>query len=189
MKNRDPRNPGGPGISAVLAFALPALFAALACSAPPAEAPPEEAAMPGPEDRNRAVVLRYFDEVINGRNLDLLDEILAEDWIAHNPGEPNGREGLKQYFAGMFEAFPEVHADVKRIVAEDDLVVTHSHYTGAVADRGNDWAPGSGATADFFRLEDGVIVEHWDVNQRPIPESSVNGNTMFDGGALYRHRE
>lgn len=178
------------GARAVLAFALPALAAALACSAPPAEAPPpEEAAMPSPEDRNRAVVLRYFDEVINGRNLDLLDEILAEEWIAHNPGEPNGREGLKQYFAGMFEAFPEVHADVKRVVAEDDLVVMHSHYTGAVADRGNDRAPGSGATVDIFRLEDGVIVEHWDVNQRPIPESSVNGNTMFDGGALYRHRE
>lgn len=184
------RNHRVPGARAVLAFALPALAAALACSAPPAETPPpEETAMPGPEDRNRAVVLRYFEEVINGRNLDLLDEILAADWIAHNPGEPNGREGLKQYFAGMFEAFPEVHADVKRIVAEDDLVVTHSHYTGAVADRGNDWAPGSGATVDIFRLEDGVIVEHWDVNQRPIPESSVNGNTMFDGGALYRHRE
>ena len=177
-----------PSLPAALAFLLPALGAGLACSTPPTETPAPEAAAPSTEDRNREVVLRYLEEVINGRNLDLLDEILAEDWIAHNPGEPNGREGLKQFFAGMFEAFPEVHADVKRVIAEDDLVVTHSHYTGAAADRGNDWAPGSGATVDLFRLEDGVIVEHWDVNQRPIPESSVNGNTMFDGGALYRHR-
>lgn len=157
--------------------------------------PPEEAAETGAasasesvEDQNRAVVLRYMEEVINQRNLDVLDEVLAADWIAHNPGEPNGREGLKAFFAGMFEQFPGIHADVKRVVAEGDLVVVHSHYTGSEADRGNDWAPGSGAVADFFRLEDGMIVEHWDVNQRPIPESSVNGNSMFDGGALYNYR-
>lgn len=160
-------------------LALPALFAGCA---PPA------ASGPSVEDQNRAVVLRYMEEVVNQKNLDALDEVLAEDWIAHNAGEPNGREGLKQFFAGMFEQFPEIHADVKRIVAEGDLVVVHSHYTASEADRGNDWALDSGATADFFRLEDGVIVEHWDVVQRPIPEGSINGNTMFDGGALYNYR-
>ena len=148
-----------------------------------------EPAAPSQEDLNRAIVLRYMQEVINERKLDVLDEIMAADWIAHNPGEPNGRDGLKAYFAGMFEQFPEIHADVKRVVAEGDLVVVHSHYTASEQDRGNDWAPGSGATADFFRLVDGVIVEHWDVNQRPIPEKSVNGNTMFDGGALYNYRQ
>ena len=77
---------------------------------------------------------------------------------------------------------------MKRIVAEGDLVVVQSHYTLRKEDRGNDWAPGSGATVDIFRLEDGIIVEHWDVVQRPIPEKSVNGNSMFDGGALYNYR-
>lgn len=153
-----------------------------------AAAPEEGVGAESVEDRNRAVVLRYMEEVVNQRNLDVLDEVMAADWIAHNPGEPNGREGLKAFFGGMFEQFPEIHADVKRVVAEGDLVVVHSHYTAAEADRGNDWAPGSGAVADFFRLEDGMIVEHWDVNQRPIPESSVNGNSMFDGGALYNYR-
>ncbi len=140
------------------------------------------------EDRNRAVVLRYMEEVINGRQLHVLDEIMVADWIAHNPTEPNGRENLKELFRGMFKQFPEVYADVKRIIAEKDLVVVQSHYTGRKQDRGNDWAPGSGAVADIFRLKDGKIVEHWDVGQRPIPEKSVNGNTMFDGGALYNYR-
>lgn len=140
------------------------------------------------EDRNRAVVLRYMQEVINQRKLDLLDEIMVEDWIAHNPTEPNGREGLKRLFGGMFQQFPDIHADVKRVVAEKDLVAVHSHYTARKQDRGNDWAPGSGAVIDIFRLENGKIVEHWDVLQRPIPEKSVNGNTMFDGGALYNYR-
>lgn len=140
------------------------------------------------EDRNRAVVLRYMQEVINERKLDVLDEVMAEDWIAHNPTEPNGRENLKEFFSGMFQQFPEVHADVKRVIAQGDLVAVHSHYTGRKQDRGNDWAKGSGAVIDIFRLVDGRIVEHWDVNQRPIPEKSVNGNTMFDGGALYNYR-
>lgn len=139
------------------------------------------------EERNKAVVLRYMQEVVNGRNLDLLDEIMAEDWVAHNPGEQNGRENLKKFFAGMFAQYPEVYADVKRIVAEGNLVFVQSHYTGRKQDRGDDWAPGSGAAADIFRLEDGVIVKHWDVLQRPIPEKSVNGNSMFDGGALYNY--
>ena len=145
-------------------------------------------AAPAEAERNRAVVLRYMQEVVNERKFEVLDELMVEDWIAHNPGEPNGREGLKTFFADMFEQVPELHADVKRVVAEADLVVVHTHYTIAAADRGNDWAPGSSAAADFFRLEDGKIVEHWDVLQRPIPESSVNGNTMFDGGALYNYR-
>ena len=141
-----------------------------------------------PEERNRAVVLRYMEEVINERKLEVLDEVMVEDWIAHNPTEPNGRENLKDLFDGMFRQFPEVHADVKRVIVEGDLVAVHSHYTVREQDRGNDWAPGSGAVVDIFRLEDGKIVEHWDVGQRPIPETSVNGNTMFDGGALYNYR-
>lgn len=170
------------------------LAAALACSAPApvAEEPMEEAVEAveeSVEDRNKAVVMRYMQEVVNDRQLEVLDEILAEDWIAHNPTEPNGREGLKELFRGFFQMAPELHADVKRIIAEGDLVVTQSHYTASIADRGNDWAPNSGATVDIFRLVDGVIVEHWDVVQRPIPSESVNGNTMFDGGALYNYRE
>ena len=140
------------------------------------------------EDRNKAVVLRYMLEVINEQKLHVLDEILAEDWIAHNPTEQNGRENLKALFGGFFKQMPDIHADVKRIIAEGDLVVVQSHYTLRKEDRGNDWAPGSGATADIFRLEDGIIVEHWDVVQRPIPDKSVNGNSMFDGGALYNYR-
>ena len=140
------------------------------------------------EDQNRAVVLRYMEEVINQRKLDVLDELMVEDWIAHNPTEPNGREGLKRFFGDIFQQFPELHADVKRVVAEKDLVAVQTHYTIGKGDRGNDWAPGSAATADIFRLENGKIVEHWDVFQRPIPEKSINGNTMFDGGALYNYR-
>ena len=140
------------------------------------------------EVHNRAVALRYMQEFINQRDMDALDELMVADWIAHNPTEGNGRDALKQLAAGWFQQFPELHADVKRVFADGDFVVTHTHYTVNAADRGNDWAPGSGATVDIFRMKHGKIVEHWDVVQRPIPETSVNGNSMFDGGGEYNYR-
>ena len=140
------------------------------------------------EERNRAVVLRYMQEFINQRDMNALDEVMVADWIAHNPTEGNGRDALKELAAGWFQQFPELHADVKRVFADGDFVMAQTHYTINAGDRGNDWAPGSGATVDTFRLEDGKIVEHWDVVQRPIPEGSVNGNSMFDGGGVYNYR-
>ena len=61
--------------------------------------------------------------------------------------------------------------DIKRVIAEGDMVVTHSHLG---LQPGN---PGR-AIADFFRLEDGKIVEHWDVIQ-DVPTESANENGMF----------
>jgi len=140
------------------------------------------------EERNRAVVLRYMEGFINRRDLGTLDELMVADWVAHNPTEPSGRAALKEMATGWFQQFPELQADVKRVFADGDFVVTQTHYTVRAEDRGNDWAPGSAATVDIFRLEDGKIVEHWDVIQRPIPEGSVNGNSMFDGGGEYNYR-
>jgi len=146
------------------------------------------AAAAATEERNRAAVLRYMQAFINQRDMNALDEVMVADWIAHNPAEGNGRDALKELAAGWFQQFPQLHADVKRVFADGDFVVTHTHYTVNAQDRGNDWAPGSAATVDIFRLEDGKIVEHWDVVQRPIPEESVNGNSMFDGGGVYNYR-
>jgi predicted SnoaL-like aldol condensation-catalyzing enzyme len=61
--------------------------------------------------------------------------------------------------------------DIKRAVAEGDLVVTHSLLKTSPEDRGT-------AAADIFRLEDGKVVEHWDVVQ-PVPESAANDHPMF----------
>ena len=61
--------------------------------------------------------------------------------------------------------------DFKRFVAEGDLVVVHSHLVRKPGDRGM-------AVMDIFRLENGKIVEHWDVLQE-APESPANNNTMF----------
>lgn len=67
--------------------------------------------------------------------------------------------------------YPDLKLDIKRVLAEGDLVVTHSHL---VLEPGT---PGR-ALADFFRVEDGKVVEHWDVIQE-IPDASANENGMF----------
>jgi predicted SnoaL-like aldol condensation-catalyzing enzyme len=72
---------------------------------------------------------------------------------------------------GYAGQFPQMSLEIKRAVAEGELVVTHSLLKNSPEDRGT-------AVADFFRLEDGKIVEHWDVLQ-PMPESAANDHPMF----------
>ncbi|MBN9225426.1 MULTISPECIES: nuclear transport factor 2 family protein [unclassified Microbacterium] len=60
---------------------------------------------------------------------------------------------------------------LRRALADGDIVVTHSHFRRTPEDRGL-------AVADFWRLEDGKIVEHWDVIQE-VPAEAKNTNSMF----------
>lgn len=91
------------------------------------------------------------------------DELIAEDYSQHNPQVPNGRDAVKEFFGGI----GPVDVEVVRIVAMGDLVFAHSHYDTF-----------DSAIVDIFRLQDGLIVEHWDVVQQ-IPETTVSGNDLF----------
>lgn len=99
------------------------------------------------------------------------DQYLAEDYIQHNPEVPNGREAFVAAIGGFFGSAPELSFDLKRVIAEDDLVVLHTHMKMSSEDRGS-------AVVDIFRVADGKVVEHWDVLQ-PVPEKAANDNTMF----------
>jgi predicted SnoaL-like aldol condensation-catalyzing enzyme len=92
-------------------------------------------------------------------------------YIQHNPQAPDGFEAFIRFVEGFAEQFPQMSLDIKRAVAEGDLVVTHSLLKTSPEDRGT-------AAADFFRLEEGKVVEHWDVLQ-PVPESAANDHPMF----------
>ncbi len=88
-----------------------------------------------------------------------------------NPGAAEGPEafiGVVKWFA---QTYPDFRMESKRVIAEGDHVVLHSHMIRQTGDRGM-------AVVDIFRLENGKIVEHWDVVQE-VPETPANANTMF----------
>jgi predicted SnoaL-like aldol condensation-catalyzing enzyme len=69
------------------------------------------------------------------------------------------------------KAFPEISVDIRRVIAEGDLVVTHGVVKFGAEDAGT-------VAVDIFRLQDGKLVEHWDVLQ-PWPQESANAHPMF----------
>ena len=86
---------------------------------------------------------------------------------------PKGVEeqGFKRLIAFLKEKFPNSRSEIKRVIAEGDIVVLHVHSVREPGQRGR-------AIVDMFRLENGKIVEHWDVKQ-DIPDRTANKNGMF----------
>jgi steroid delta-isomerase-like uncharacterized protein len=117
----------------------------------------------------KAIYRRFVEEVVNGGNFDIIDELYAPDYVDHAapPGAPGGTAGVKAIM-GMFRtAFPDVHFTIQLMVAEGDIVATFVSGEGT-----NDGPfmgrPASGKHAKwnstgFFRVRDGRIVEHWGV--------------------------
>lgn len=84
-------------------------------------------------DDVRALLHRFIDEVINGRDLDRsLTELVAEDFVEQNPlpGQGPGRAGLADMLAAMFAAFPDLHWTIRDTLAEDDRVMAYSTWAG-----------------------------------------------------------
>ena len=99
--------------------------------------------------------------------------ISADQYIQHNPGGTDGRAAFIAGFAAYVEK-TNFRCEIKRVIAEGDLVVVHNHCKENPADA-ND--RGS-AVVDIFRVDKGLIVEHWDVEQA-VPAQPKNRNTMF----------
>ena len=121
---------------------------------------------------SKRVVRSFYEESFNdGDPEGAVERYLGDRYIQHNPEAADGPEAFIGFVKWIRSEHPQIHIDIKRIIAEDDLVVTHSNLQHSAEDRGT-------AVVDIFRVENGKIVEHWDVVQ-PIPEEAANDNTMF----------
>ncbi|WP_426959224.1 nuclear transport factor 2 family protein [Muricoccus radiodurans] len=123
------------------------------------------------EERNRRLVIDFYEAVFVRHDLTVAERVLSEGYIQHNPRVPDGRAAFVAAFTRIFAANPEARSRIVRSAAEGDLVYLHVHARSNAADRGR-------AIADIFRVAGDRIVEHWDVIQE-VPESAANGNTMF----------
>jgi predicted SnoaL-like aldol condensation-catalyzing enzyme len=127
------------------------------------------------EDANRKTVLAFNDLAFRDHQAKKAAELyLGDVYIQHNPCVPNGPEAFATFFSKFSKEHPTASVEIKRVIAEGDLVVVHSHFKLTPDATGS-------AAVDIFRLEKGRIVEHWDVLQDVPATPSPNGNTMFDG--------
>ena len=119
---------------------------------------------------NKALVLGFVDDIlVNGKG-DKITNYLAPEYIQHNPQVPNGLHGLLGALKGMAEAGIEMkYSKTHLTVAEGNFVFTASEgfFAGAPT-----------AFYDLFRVENGLIIEHWDVVSA-IPAESANDNGKF----------
>ena len=122
-------------------------------------------------DANKKIVVDFYEKGLNQKDYDAAAQSFGPRYIQHNPGAANGPEGFKRLVGFLKEKFPNSRNEIKRVIAEGDLVVLHVHSKREPADRGR-------AIVDIFKVENGKIVEHWDVIQ-DVPEKSANDNTMF----------
>ena len=131
------------------------------------------------EEANKAAVLQLFEEVWENHNLAVVDELVAEDLIQHDPTLDNGRAAYAEYLTTLTESEPPLQMSVLHILADGDFVAVHSHISATLEDEFT-----GQAAMDLFRLDEGIIVEHWRVVQS-IPSSSISGNSMVS--ALYEY--
>jgi predicted SnoaL-like aldol condensation-catalyzing enzyme len=117
---------------------------------------------------NKEVVGRFYEDVFINHDLSRLDDYMHEGYIQHNEDCPQGRAGFVQFFETIFAAVPDFSYTLRKMIAEDDIVMAYSTTSGTHT--GGEWLGkepmGSRLSfnvVDIFRVEDGKIAEHWDV--------------------------
>lgn len=123
--------------------------------------------------RNKRNVVGFYTTAFNaGQPRQAVAKYVGPVYIQHNPFAADGADAFIAFVEGFKTANPQLNVDIKRVIAECNLVVTHSNIKTSPEVRGD-------AVMDIFRIDKrGKIVEHWDVVQ-PVPATSANDNTMF----------
>jgi predicted SnoaL-like aldol condensation-catalyzing enzyme len=132
-------------------------------TSPSAQSPHEEA--------NKRTVLAFYEAGLNQKNADAAAQHIGSHYTQHNPNAADGIEGFRNFVKGLKRQTPLSRSEIKRVFADGDYVVLHVHKIAEPGSRGN-------AIVDIFRLDEGKIVEHWDVTQA-IPNQTASGNSMF----------
>lgn len=122
----------------------------------------------------REIVLAFYEAALNEKDVDKAKRYLGDTYIQHNPHVPDGPEGLFRFIQFRRDRYPAARNEVKRVIAEGDLVALHVHSVVVPGTPGRQ-------IVDIFRVEDGKVVEHWDVIQE-IPVDlfpPINDNGLF----------
>jgi predicted SnoaL-like aldol condensation-catalyzing enzyme len=122
------------------------------------------------ESTNKALVLQAFETLFNKRDYATAERFWAPDYVQHSAHIAPGREGL----FNLIKSLPTtLRYESGTIMAEGDLVIVHGRFSGF-------GAPVNWIAADIIRIQNGTLVEHWDVIQdEATEEQSVSKRPMF----------
>jgi predicted SnoaL-like aldol condensation-catalyzing enzyme len=121
-------------------------------------------------EQNKALVLEAFNTLFNKRDYEAAARFWSDNYIQHSAHIESGREGLLRLIRELPDTLRYEHA---LIVAEDDYVVVHGRFSGI-------GRPTAWIAVDVVRIEDGRLVEHWDVLQDEATHAeSRSGLPMF----------
>ena len=124
------------------------------------------------QETNKKLVVDFYEMAFNQHQPTVAaKKYIGDKYIQHNPNVPDGMEGFYTYFEEYFKHHPKSHAVFSHVLADGDLVALHLNSKVDEKDLGQ-------AIVDVFRVENGKIVEHWDVIQE-VPEQTASGHTMF----------
>lgn len=113
-------------------------------------------------------VLEVLKRAFIDRDPTVVQQYFCASYKQHNPMIPDGPSAI----ANMIPALTGLTYEPGMAVADDDLVMVHGRYTG--------WGPKPMVAVDIFRVENGKVVEHWDVMQEEVPAANTaSGNAMF----------
>jgi steroid delta-isomerase-like uncharacterized protein len=121
---------------------------------------------------NKAIVRRFYEEVLNQGNLAMSDELVAADFVDHQPfpGQGPGLAGLKESLGAFRAAFPDLQYTIEDLIAEGDKVVVRATMRGT--NEGSLFGlPASGKQVtvgdiDIVRIAGGKMVEGWGITDR-----------------------
>lgn len=131
-----------------------------------------QAGSPKTLEKNKKLVTDFYKKAFTEHKpAEAMEKFVGSKYIQHNPHVSNGKKPFIDYFTEFFKTHAHASTNIKRVIAEGDLVMVHVLSKTDPKDRGQ-------AVVDIFRVENDKIVEHWDVVQE-VPEKSANDNTMF----------
>jgi predicted SnoaL-like aldol condensation-catalyzing enzyme len=122
------------------------------------------------ESNNKALVLEAFDTLFNKRDYVAAERFWSPDYIQHSAHIAPGRDGLFNLTKSMP---PTLKYEPGTIVADEDVVIVHGRFSGF-------GAPVNWIAADIVRIQNGILVEHWDVIEDEVTEEqSISKRPMF----------
>jgi predicted SnoaL-like aldol condensation-catalyzing enzyme len=112
--------------------------------------------------RNKEIVRNFYTTVLIERNVDAAAKFLRPDYIQHNPQVPTGLKGFMDTFRERFSKPlpPDYKRELLNVIGENDMVVVYVRQMWTSKDGQHHQALGF----DMFRVQDGMIAEHWDAD-------------------------